>query len=112
MAEIGPKRHRLTIERRSTAENDFGQPSDAWSTVATIWGRVRALSGRELATAAEIRPETSLRVEIRYRSDLTPEDRFDFNGRKLRILGLWDPEERRRELYADCCEWRGATDGG
>lgn len=112
MAEIGPKRHRLTIQRRGDGENSFGQPTDAWADLAEVWGRVRTLSGRELATAIQIRPTVTHRVELRYRQDLTPEDRLAFNGRVFQILGLWDPEERRRELYLDCCEWQGSSSNG
>lgn len=110
--EIGPKRHRVTIETLPDQLDAFRQLAGVWTAGDTVWARVRTLSGREAAAAHQVRPETSLRVEMRYRSDISPEDRLDFSGRKLKILAAFDPEERGRVLYVDCCEWPGASTGG
>lgn len=113
MVEFGKYRHVFTIERRDAGTNAFRQPLDTWSTVATLWGEVKTLAGRELVTAREIRPETSIRIETRAGGlPFTSADRIDFQGRKLQILGAWDPEERGRVLFLDCSEWKGAANGG
>lgn len=109
MVELSKMRHRVTVESPAGELNAFRQPARGWDAGATIWARVTTLSGRELATAQQVRPETTLRVECRYgAAAIRADDRLDFEGRKLRILAVYDPEERRRVLWIDCAEWKDA----
>ena len=110
MPSIGDKRSRITIQRQSSELNSFRQPKDEWAEVGTYWANVRTLSGRELATARQVRDEVTTRVAMRFQPgvEITPADRIEWHGRKLQILAAFDPDERMRELWLDCAEWKGA----
>jgi SPP1 family predicted phage head-tail adaptor len=105
----GTKRQRVTFERLDSGLDAFRQPVTTWSPVKTVFAEVRSLAGRELMTAQQVRPETTLRVTIRGRElEVTSDMRIDFNGRRLAILAAYDPEEEGRETLIDCAEWKDA----
>lgn len=92
------KRHRLTIERATEAQNASGQVVKTWSTLKTIAANVVPLSGLEAVTGLQTEARVSHRVYINYDPDLTTKDRFDFEGRTLEIISALDVDERRREM--------------
>jgi SPP1 family predicted phage head-tail adaptor len=109
---IGKKRKQITVEERGSTANSFGQPGEVWSTVASLWASVETLTGREMQAAQQVRAETTVRVKIRGRAfAVTALHRIDYNGRKLKILAAYDPEELGRETWIECAEWPGAESG-
>ena len=65
---------------------DYGETSDAWTDLVTVWSEVAELSGRELLTAAQIQPEVRHKVTIRYRDDITSAMRVKYGTRYLYIV--------------------------
>lgn len=108
MLEVGPMRHRIKVQRQSEGENEFGQDNGEWTEVGTYWARLTALTGRELETARQIRPEVSIRIIMRAGADVKAEDRLTHGGRIFSIVSVIDPEERGRFLQIDCSEWKDA----
>lgn len=78
---IGKLDRRVLIERPVETQNEFGEPVKTWVTVATVWAEVTPLSGRELFAAQQIVPEASLRIRIRYRSDIDETMRITHDGK-------------------------------
>lgn len=106
LVRAGRLRHRIRIERPPSPEDldDFGQPVDGWQLVATRWAEVRPLRGNERFTAAQVKPELSHRVRIRYMDGLDPKMRIVHRGRVLDIHAILDIEERGREIEMLCTE--------
>lgn len=72
---------RLTLQSRTlAAPNARGEKIPSYSTLATVWGGRRDVSGREFVSAGQLHSEASTRFEIRYRSDLTPIHRVVCEG--------------------------------
>jgi SPP1 family predicted phage head-tail adaptor len=66
----GLLRHRVNLQQAVEARNGFGDVIRTWSTVATVWGSVNPLSGREYLAARQALAETTTRIQIRYRADI------------------------------------------
>lgn len=72
---------RLTLQTRTLATaNAYGEKIASYSTLATVWGGKRDVSGREFFSAGQLHAEASTRFEIRYRSDLTAINRVVCDG--------------------------------
>jgi len=81
-----------------------------WRPIATIWGRITPLTGRELVWAQEVVAEANHKVEIRYRPGMNAKQRFLYKDphtgaqRQLNILLVLNVEERNREMICLCRE--------
>ena len=51
--QAGRLRHRITINQKVVARNDFGEEIITWTEVGTFWGSVEPLQGRELLEARQ-----------------------------------------------------------
>lgn len=96
---------RIIIERptdgTATAYND--KPK-TYSTLATVWARIKPLTAREQLFAEQVKAETDYVVTIRYMSGLLKTDRVNYNGQLLEIHGIINIEMRNRELQLLCSE--------
>lgn len=96
----GMLRHRVEIQRRAEALDEYGQDTEAWLPVATVWAAVESLRGRELETTATRLAEASHKIRIRYRTGVHPTMRVvGQDGRVFDIQAVLDPDDRRRELH-------------
>lgn len=102
-------RQRVNIQTRSVPVDDFGQESETWATVATVWASVEPLSGRELLAAQQVQGETTHRVRMRYQAGVTTSTRLLFNLRPLNIVSVINKNEAGAFLELLCTE--GPTNG-
>jgi SPP1 family predicted phage head-tail adaptor len=93
-------RHRVEIQRRVESLDEYGQDTEAWLPVATVWAAVESLRGRELEATATRLAEASHKIRIRYRAGIQPTMRLvGQDGRIFDIQAVIDPDDRRRELH-------------
>lgn len=110
MARItaGELRHRMTIQAPVETRSAAGDSVPAWTTIATVWASVRAISGREFWAGSQVYAEASMEVRIRYRADVRSSWRLAWDERTgtryLDILGVLDPDGRRADLVLPCRE--------
>jgi SPP1 family predicted phage head-tail adaptor len=97
-------RHRITLQELVTGQDEAGQPVQEWQDVATVWGAVEPLRGREYFAAQQVQSEVTTRIRIRYRSGVRPDMRVLYDGRLYNINAVIDPEERHMELQLMCKE--------
>lgn len=101
----GRLRHRGTIEHLvegSPQKSASGESLAEWTTLATVWMSIDPLRGRELFAAQEHHSETTVRIRIRYRDDVTAQMRVLHEGVYYSILAVIDPDLRHRELELMC----------
>lgn len=101
---IGPMRHRLEIQTASASPNAYGEPILTWSTVATRWGSIDPLAGRELWQARQVSPDVSHKVTLRYYAGLTPKCRLVFGSRTFEVESVLTIDERKRFMVCVCHE--------
>lgn len=101
---IGELRHRLTLERLVQSADGAGGFSEGWAVEATLWGRLRPLSGSEAVHADRLSGRHAHEITIRYRSGVDPSMRFRMGARIFEIVSIENLGERGRWLRALCEE--------
>ena len=84
----GDLTERVTLQSRTVAQDAYGQNAITWTDVATVWARVRAVSGREFFAAAQVQQEQTVKVLIRVRADVLPTWRLVWQGSAHDITGV------------------------
>ena len=69
--QAGQLSTRVTLQARTTAADELGQPLDLWSDLATVWADVRHSGGLEVIRAGGQVSEVRASIRIRRRTDLT-----------------------------------------
>lgn len=105
--KIGPMRHRITIRNFITTRTPSGQPTEEWSDGATIWAEVKGISGRELLAAGAERADATIRVWVRFRTDISASSRLKvrtgpFKGAVLNVTGPPVPDIKGTRLEILC----------
>jgi SPP1 family predicted phage head-tail adaptor len=113
MTTSGQLRKQISLQHPDTTTGTTGQQVPNWTTYATPWASLKAVSCTEHEVAHRLVSVTTWEVVIRYRSDMTPEDRILWTytdplgtsiTRTLAISGSPDPDERNRWLTITCHE--------
>ena len=101
---LGTLTDRVTLKRKITTDEPEGGEVAVYTTLATVWARVRQLSARS-AYAEDARGQSITHaVTLRFRTDLKPGDRLVYHGRDLEIAALADINGRRAYLSCQCSE--------
>ena len=79
---------RLTLQRKTATENDYGEPVETWTTLATVWAEKIPVRGSERYAAMQTVAEVEERFKIRYRTGLTPLDRVICDGITYDVQGV------------------------
>jgi SPP1 family predicted phage head-tail adaptor len=99
----GSLRHRIKIERQTKVADGAGGSTITWATYAEIRSFIKPISGNERLFSQRLEANTTHRIFIRYRGDLTTTDRINYNGRLMQIRALINLEEMNKfiEIYAE-----------
>lgn len=100
----GTLRHRLTIKTVALAKDSFGGTTETETTLATVWGSLEPISGRELVLAQQTQAEVTHKAIVRYLPGLTPDDVLYFGTRKFQILAVINAGERSIQMELLCKE--------
>lgn len=105
----GTLRHRLTFQRKSTDQDDVGEPINVWIDAFKCWGEVEPVSGRELLAAQAVQVEVTHTISVRYRAELqNPNDvaamRVLFGSRVFDINASMNQDERNRVVMLQAKE--------
>ena len=103
--QAGKLRHRLKLQRRDLKQDGTGEKSPAYSTYATVWGRVDTLTGYELEHAQQVHAEARCRITIRYNPQVVTTDWIVFGDRIFEVAAApINPEQRNEYLQIICTE--------
>ena len=76
----GKLRFFARIEQDSgTTRNSVGEVTESWSEFAAAWMDIVKLSGGELVTAQQIKPNSTHQVTMRYQDGVTSDMRIKWN---------------------------------
>jgi SPP1 family predicted phage head-tail adaptor len=100
---------RITIQRRTTTLDSYGQQSSGWTNIATVWANVKPVGGREKLRSGALESTLTHTVMLRYQIDLMPAIEADawrilYGTRVLQITAAMDKEDARRWIIFDCIE--------
>lgn len=101
---IGRLRHRITIQALHHRPSDYGATVPDWQDLHHVWAEVKPLSGKESFSAAQIQPETTVHIWLRYRPDVDTTMRVKFGEKHYQIIGVLNYKELNRSLLLQCKE--------
>jgi SPP1 family predicted phage head-tail adaptor len=96
--KIGELKRRVVLEQATRTPDGAGGAALSWTTVATLFAAVRALSGGESFAFDRIGGRVTHEFIIRHRGDVQPAMRFRLGTRLFEILAALDLDGRRRHL--------------
>lgn len=100
----GKLRNRIEIQEAIETTDEYGQVQQTWQTVATRWGSVEPLSGREAAYSKQVHQDATHKVTLRYYAGLTGKHRLLHDGRILEIISVINMNELDHEHIILCEE--------
>lgn len=103
-AEVGELRHRLTLQEATETTSAHGAVQQSWNDIATLWGAIDPLAGREGFAAQQMYASATHHIRLRYRAGIVPKMRFAFGSRTFEIDAVLNTEERNRELVCIATE--------
>lgn len=103
----GKLRHRITFQKLTESQNDYGEVVKDWVGVKVVWASVNPISAREFFAAEKMNSEVSHKIFMRYVRSLriTPDMRIKFGERYFELIGPpINFQERNIELQLLCKE--------
>lgn len=100
----GRLRHRVKLQQPLGGHNTFGEPMRYFEEVATVWGAVEPLRGREMEQMERAGAEETTRIVIRHYDGVQPHWRVVWNDHTYNIVSVVRVEERQREIQLMCRE--------
>jgi SPP1 family predicted phage head-tail adaptor len=104
MIDAGDLTDRIVIEQASETRNAVGEVSLSWTTFATVWADVQALSGRETERYGQIVGFTGHKVTIRELPGVKVSMRIVWEGTRTLEIGAINEYERGWFLELICTE--------
>jgi SPP1 family predicted phage head-tail adaptor len=101
---LGTLCDRVQVQTRQSVPEAEGGTGHVFMPLATVWSRVRALSGSLAAETDARMARISHTVVMRYRADIHPGDRIIYRGRQLEVVRADDLNGRRAYLSCACVE--------
>jgi SPP1 family predicted phage head-tail adaptor len=104
MINAGNLTDRIVIEQAAETRNSVGEVTLSWSTFATVWADVQALSGRETERYGQIVGFTGHKVTIRTLPGVKVAMRVIYEGTRTLEIGAINEYERGWYLELICTE--------
>lgn len=89
----GELRERITIQQKTITRDEFGGEVATWSTLATVWAKVVAMSGSESISQAAGVMTVAYQITLRARDDVDASMRVSYEGLTLEIQAVLDSDE-------------------
>lgn len=104
MINAGNLADRIVIEQAAETRNSVGEVTLSWSTFATVWADVSALSGREAERYGQIVGFTGHKVTIRQLPGVKVSMRIIYESTRTLEIGAINEYERGWYLELICTE--------
>lgn len=82
---IGDFKQRVEIERYITVPDGMGGTTQEWAAVGSVWANIRPLSGQKRLEFGKLGSTVTHEIQMRYRTDITDQDRLMYNGRNFTL---------------------------
>ena len=99
---IGKLKRLASLESYTTVSDGMGGSFATWSKVADVWCDIAPLSGRELLEFGAVTSNITHRITMRYRSNVSAENRIVWHNRHFNIKSALNLDEEQKiiELLA------------
>lgn len=96
--QIGGMDQRIILQSLNET-NVQGSLRESWVTVATVWAMVISQRGAEAFEAARVNARETIRIKLRYRTDINAKWRIGWNGQQYGITNVDRSHRRKGELW-------------
>lgn len=101
----GELRDRITFQIKPEQSGGVINLDPTFEDYCTVWAKVEYLKGREFWSAKAVNAEQTVRLIIRYRTDITADMRVKFGGNTYEIIAPPMPlDNKKRWLVILCSE--------
>jgi SPP1 family predicted phage head-tail adaptor len=112
MSLSGHLNKRVTIQRKSDAQDSFGQPGAGqaggdWVDVATVWAGIKDMTGRQYFASQAAQNPVQTEISIRFREGIVPSMRVLHGSDAYDIEAVLGQDRRTLKLMCS----RGVSDG-
>ena len=104
MINAGELTKQITIQTSIGAQDEYGEASQTYADLATVWASIITTGGREFYAAQKQNAETTALFKIRYRRGIRTDMQIKYGRRIFEILAIADPEEKHEELLISAKE--------
>ncbi len=101
---IGRMKDRVDLCNPMEAQDQYGGRSLTFEKVATVWAAVEPVSSTSTGRSGSMESSITHRVVIRYTASATPKTVIRFGTRLLKVVGIFNEDERGFWISADCEE--------
>lgn len=107
--DAGQHDRRITIETRSVTRGDYGDEVDSWAELQTVWAQVIQNTGSEDTESRRVHEDVNYTFRIRFRSDVTEEERIKYKGETYDIKSVKELGRRERLEIVGQRIWQDST---
>ena len=100
----GRLRHRIELQKPTGGHDTYGGEPGYHTPVATVWGAIEPLRGREFEQMERAGAEETTRIVIRHYDGVKPHWRVVWNDHTYDIVNVIRVDERSREINLMCRE--------
>lgn len=105
----GSLNRRGIIQDRATASGSYGEQSNTWADIATVWMSFEPLMGRELQAAQQINTEVTTKIVVRYQAQwadpiVMAKRRVTYRSRVFNIHAAMNSNESNVHIILLCSE--------
>ena len=94
----------IEIWRYVSSVNEAGSDVNRLEKIKTVYGEIRPVRGTEYSEYYKEMHQLSVKITIRYYSDLRPTDVLMYHGTQYEIQSIINPEEKNYILEVMCIE--------
>ena len=94
---IGRMWHRITIQKKTIAEDSEGYKTETWEDVTSCWAAAEGTPSSELPSSNAVQMQKNVQFSIHFRRDISQDMRVLFRGAAYEVIGLDD--ERYQNKY-------------
>lgn len=99
----GTLNRKVKIQQQTSTQDDWGQPVDTWTDIATVWADIRHQSGLESIKVDAPASVVKASIRIRYRTGLNAGMRVVHGATTYNILAIM-PDEAKKQYLDLACE--------
>lgn len=96
------RNRRVVIQELTAGQDEIGQPTQVWTTLATVYANVRYLNGLETIKAGAETATAKASIRIGYRVDLTTAMRVALGSTTFEIKAVLPDETGKQHVDLAC----------
>lgn len=91
--------HRVTIQHKTTTYDEYNYETEAWTDFKELWSKLEFLSVKDSINAKASGSETTARLKLRKRTDITTLMRVVWSGQTFQIVSPPKPDNENAKIY-------------